>query len=438
MIQPIKSGRNEWRLSWVDLDDALPCSSKPDALESSVVEFFLPTVVLVSAGNGKPVDRPRLLEELDQHQIESYLGTLFDQHGQPEYLTIESSGDWDEKAWQRFSRDYRIEIHFTEHRKKTAGSKEELARNLAKSLQNERTYPPQTPKQIAAGLVATAQRTQSTGKRTALYRKALALDADCSRASVELADMEFQQANWSTALRHYEEIISFELARLGQSGSALWNEENNRPYLRARLGRSMVLWQYGRYSEAAIECELLLQLNPEDNQGARFFLPMLFLLADEVEKARVFFRHYEQTYPKDYQEPSFLFGWGLILSLADEEAAAKSRYKEGILKNIYISSLLLEQPIPSTDLWLPNDRADLTYAHEFMDSYAMLWERDAASLRLLREAYEEILPRIRQLVALRRTMLEFQDQRYDQNYREKWQKLLAEDEALIKLPAETA
>ncbi|MEO6053037.1 MAG: hypothetical protein ABIP97_03410 [Chthoniobacterales bacterium] len=432
MIQPIKSERNEWRISWVDLDDPLPCSEEA-RFEDTAARFFLPTVVLISAQNGKLIDRPRLLEELDQQQIESYLETLFEEYGQPTCLAVEFSGDWDEKAWQRFSRDYRIELHFTEHRKKSKASKEELARNLAESLRRDRKSVAQSPRQIAAGLTATAHRTRSSDKRTALFRKALELDPDCVRARVELGDIEFQQSNWSNALRDYDDVITRENQRLGRSGTCVWAEESSRAYLRSRLGRTMVLWQYGKYSEASLECEILLELNPIDNQGARFFLPLLYLLGDEMEKAQTFFSRYVEVYPRDYQEPSFLFGWGLALSLADEEAAAKLRYKEGILKNIYIPPLLLEQALPPAELWMPNDRADMTYAHEFMDSYSILWDRDAGALRALREAYEEIFPRVKQLIAHRQQMLEFQDQRYDPDYREKWQKFLATDEALMKM-----
>ncbi|MEO8204847.1 MAG: tetratricopeptide repeat protein [Chthoniobacterales bacterium] len=433
MIQPIKSERNEWRISWVDLEDPLPCSDEADF--ETTRRFFLPTVVLITGQNGKLVDRPRLLEELDQPQIETYLESLFDQHGQPTCLAVESSEDWEEKGWQRFSRDYRIELHFTEHRKKSTASKEELARNLADSLRRDRKSVAQTPKQIAEGLTATAHRTRSADKRTALFRKALELDPECVRARVELGDIEFQQSNWSNALRDYEDVIARETQRIGRSGSCSWSEESSRAYLRSRLGRVMVLWQYGKYDEAASECEILLELNPVDNQGARFFLPMLYLLSDEIEKAQAVYIRYGELYPGDYQEPSFLFGWGLVLSLADDESGAKARYKEGILKNMYIPPLLLEQPLPPNELWLPNDRADLTYAHEFMDSYAILWDRDAGALRSLREAYEEIFPRVKQLIAHRRHMLEFQDQRYDPDYREKWQKFLAADEALLKQEA---
>lgn len=434
MIQPIKAGKNEWRISWVDTENPLPCRREITDAVSEEGGFFLPTVVIVSTANGKLIDRPRLLEELDQIQVESFLESLFDQHGQPECLAIESSPNWEEKAWQRFSRDYKLDIHFTDHPRKSPESRRELARNLTDALMRDRKeMDALAPGKIAEGLIATAQRMRTPDKRMALFHKALEIDSHCTRARVELADGELQAGNWSNALRGYEEVIAHESRRRGKGDTCPWAEMENRPVLRARFGRVMVLWQYGKYVEAAGECEHLLELNSVDNQGVRFLLPMLYLLAHDSEKASAFFRHYIDAFPKDYQEPAFLFGWGLALSFQDEESGAKVRYKEGILKNFYVPRLLLEQPLPPSELWLPNDRADLTYAQEFMDSYAVLWDRDTGALRLLREAYEEILPRVGKLLAHRQQMLEFQDQRYDPAYREKWQKLLAEDEAMVKL-----
>ena len=126
-----------------------------------------------------------------------------------------------------------------------------------------------------------------------------------------------------------------------------------------------------------LQFEALLSLNPRDNQGVRFFIPLLHLLDENTEAAVAVFRAlYAQRYPDDYPEPSFLFGWALCLTLEGDESAARERYREAILRNIYIAPMLLEETEPPRGLWQPNDRAEPNYAAEFIDSYAVLWDRE--------------------------------------------------------------
>ena len=47
-----------------------------------------------------------------------------------------------------------------------------------------------------------------------------------------------------------------------------------------------------------------------------------------------------------------------------------------------------------------------------------------------REVWQEIQPRVRDLVRLREKMQDFQDQHYDPDFKTKWQALVAEEEKL--------
>jgi len=176
----------------------------------------------------------------------------------------------------------------------------------------------------------------------------------------------------------------------------------------------------------------LLALNPVDHQGARFLIPMLHLLAESPERAAAFFAGYQEKYPRDFAEPSFLFGWGLCLSLEGREAEARGKYIEGILKNIYLAPMLLELNEPPRNIWFPNDRAEPNYAAEFVESYAVLWDREPGALRLLREVYQSAIPLVEKIVRHREQMMDFQDQRYEPDYKDAWQELVRADEALTK------
>jgi hypothetical protein len=126
-----------------------------------------------------------------------------------------------------------------------------------------------------------------------------------------------------------------------------------------------------------------------------------------------------------------MFGWALSLTLEGRETEALAKYREAMLKNVYIAPMLLEDPEPPRGgQWFPNDRAEPAYAGEFIDSYAILWDREPAALRLLREAWQDAVPRVEKIVALREHMADFQDQRYEPDYKKLWQQFVEEDDRL--------
>ena len=61
-----------------------------------------------------------------------------------------------------------------------------------------------------------------------------------------------------------------------------------------------------------------------------------------------------------------------------------------------------------------------------------MWEREAQALRVLREAHEEASDALGELVERRTRMADYMNQHYDPEYRAKWNKLLDEDERLVK------
>ncbi len=420
MIQPLKTPKNNWFLYWVDLDEPLPAGD----------DWFLPTLVIVCDESGTPVAPPEVMEELDQARIENYLYKIFDKLGEPDRLSVSASDDWDGDSWQAFSADCKVDIRF---QKVDARSPDEL-RALTKTLvlrAGRAGAGPAHSRAVAAGLARMAVRMRSPSKKAALLRLALEKDADCSAARIEIADMEFQSGNWKSCLGAYEEVIKRDGPRWSKVRGAWWTDRETRPFLRAIYGKAMTEWHLARYASSARTLEMLLAMNPTDNQGARFLIPMLHLLDESPERAAAYFTKYQTTYPGDYSEPSFLFGWGLCCSLDGREQEARAKYIEGSLKNIYIAPMLLEQEEPSRAIWMPNDRAEPGYAAEFIESYAVLWDREPGALRLLREIHNELQPRIRKIVEHRKQMADFQDQRYERDYKAAWQALVAEDEKLM-------
>lgn len=415
MIQPLKSSRSSWSLFWIDLDE--PVQSGQD--------FILPTLLIVTDSRGVPVAPPEMLEELDQPRIESFLGQLIDQHGAPERLIVGESEEWDPEGWRIFAEDYRLTIQF----KRFHGGEGHDLKVLTKTItqgQSSAERPEGTD--IAAGLVNSALRVRSESKRIALLKKAIDSDAGCAPARIELADVEFRRGDWTAALRGYDEVIDREYPRWSGRGPKWWDVLETRPYLRAIYGRAMTLWHQQRYAGAAETLVDLLETNSRDHQGARFLIPMLHMLADDYEAANSAFLHYEGHYPNDYAEPSMLFGRALAHAVFGRETDSIEFYRRGILRNFYIAPMLLDLPVPpDQSIWQPNDRAEAGYAREFIESYAVLWDRNPSALRFLREAHHDMETRVADIIALRQQMFDFQDQRYEPNYKQLWQELLDRD-----------
>jgi len=420
MIQPLKSSKTNWFLYWVDLEEPLP--SKQD--------WFLPTIVIVCDESGTPVAAPEILEELDQARIENFLYKTFEQLGTPDRLSVAASEDWDAEAWQNFSADCKLDIRLQAFGRRTPEDLRALTKTLVMRVDRE-TQEPTHARDVARGLVRTALRVGSPAKKAALLKLAAARDPDCAAAGVELADLDFQAGRFKACLIAYEAVVEREFPKW-PARTAWWTDIETRPCLRALYGGAMTRWHLGQYSLAATMLEDLLALNPKDHQGARFLIPMLDLLAESPERAAAFFERYGKKYPGDFSEPSFLFGWALCLSLGGHEAEARDKYSEGILKNIFLAPMLLDLDEPPKKTWFPNDRAEPGYAEEFIESYAVLWDREPGALRLLREVYQEVIPRIEMIVRHREEMMDFQDQRFEPDYKTAWQELVRKDDALTK------
>lgn len=419
MIQALKTPRNTWQLHWLDLEEPVPAGA----------DWFLPTLVVICDRTGAPVAPPELMEELDQARIENLLYRILDKTPPPDQLLVPQHEEWEEEDWRAFSAESKINIRFIPATK--AVSEELQAVTSLLVLRNgrpEQATPP--PREVAAGLVRTAHRLRSPSKKLALLKLALEKNPDCSAARIELADMEFGIGNWKSCGDAYDEIIRRDEDLRTQPNTVWWKDHATRPYLRAIYGRAMTNWHLGRFTEACADLEDLLVCNPVDNQGARFFIPMLHLLAEAPDKAAKFFQRYEQDYASDFKEPSFIFGWALSCSLESREMEAREKYIEAILRNIYIAPMLLETTEPPKNLWFPNDRAEPAYAADFIQSYAVLWDREPGALRLLREVWQEMQPRIEKIIRQREIMLDLQDQRYDPDFKTKWQNLSGEEEQL--------
>jgi tetratricopeptide (TPR) repeat protein len=110
----------------------------------------------------------------------------------------------------------------------------------------------------------------------AYYKEALRLDPGHADAWVHLGNRRFEEDRVIEALALYERGQAAAEARtIGDPKHyphSFWGDVDSRPFMRALHGRGLCLWRLGRVEKARQVFARMLELNPNDNQGARFLL----------------------------------------------------------------------------------------------------------------------------------------------------------------------
>jgi tetratricopeptide (TPR) repeat protein len=413
MILPLRSTREVWAFDWFDLDVPIQFGSM----------FILPTCLyLVHRHTGMLLGH-EFVRELDQRRVELFLHRAFQEKGAPDELLVPDVDEWDESVWRSFSKEYQCRINLVDAESSELDPSEEDA--LESQLSNLIAGPAENllathgATFVAQGLVKAVKQTRSRDKQRALLAKALDLSENLPDALLELADLDFQEGNLDEAAEGF--------AKAAEVAGPSHVQGEPGCYLRAQHGRLIVAWQKGDLNDAISIGEELLFTDPTDHSGVRFLVPLLQLSLGQFEASNEYFAWYRQSYPGDLEDPGLMFGWGLTLFEFDEEVNAVERYKRGMLQNFYLAPMLLDLPEPSPELWQHHQRGDYGYAIEFVDSFGVIWERDAGATRFLRELYVSLLPQLDVLIDVRRQMAEVQDNRYEPNHRKIWDELVAEE-----------
>ena len=415
MIQPLRATREVWRFDWFDVEVPVQFGSM----------FILPTCLYVVHRNTRVLIGHEFVRELDQRRVELFMHRLFQERGTPDELLVQGFDDWDSGLWQGLSREYGCEVNLTELQESQAGGEENIRAQLGGLIASsaENVLASQGSSVVAHGLVRAVKQVRSPDKKRALLLKALELIENLPEALVELADLDLQEGRLEAA----EEGFS----RAAEAAAPYHIRDQPTCFVRAQHGRFLAAWQKGELANAITIGEELLFANPVDHPGIRFLLPLILLLSNQLEQANEFFAWYGQTYPNDLEDSGLNFGWALTHFELDEEQTAIAKYQSGMVRNLYLAPLLLDLPEPPPDIWQYNERGDTSYALEFVDSFGTLWEQNAAATRFLREVYVGMLPKLEQLIELRRRMAETQDNRYDPKHKESWEALVAEEQRLV-------
>jgi Tetratricopeptide repeat len=242
-----------------------------------------------------------------------------------------------------------------------------------------------TPLEQAQDLVYEAM--DARGRRQLrLIRRALELSPDCADAYVLLAERTSDPGDQQS---YYEQAVAAGERALGAAAFAnhdrsFWGDVTTRPYMRARFGLADTLAARGDLAAAVEHFQALLQLNPDDNQGARYRLLSVLLDANRDEEA--------ETLLGGHDEASALWSYaGVLVSLRkNDRRLARTRLRAALRANRHVPKYLTQQRelpdvLPDEYVWGSHEEAafcaaDLMYAWH-STPFATAWLRAEAKIR---------------------------------------------------------
>ncbi|HVR99901.1 MAG TPA: hypothetical protein VMW27_24970 [Thermoanaerobaculia bacterium] len=181
-------------------------------------------------------------------------------------------------------------------------------------------------------------------RRRLLARRALGLDPDCVDAYLILAEMEPDLEARRDLLTQGMAIAERVLGprTFEEEEGSFWRIPKTRPYMVSRLALAQTLRDLGEVEDAVGHMEAMLRLNPEDGQGVRYPLLVLFLEAERHEEAEALL----DRYPDDVS-PSWLFSRALLAFREEGDSpAARDLLRTALESHRDIAKYLLDPGLP--------------------------------------------------------------------------------------------
>lgn len=209
---------------------------------------------------------------------------------------------------------------------------------------------PSTPLEEAQDLIYEAFESGNSKKRIQLAKKALKTSPECADAYVLLAEEQAKDLGevkelYKKGVEAGERAVKQTLGEdaLEEEAGYFWGILETRPYMRARQGLALCLWELGERREAIEHYTQMLSLNPGDNQGIRYLLAPALLEEGHEQALKELFETYEDDAGATWVYTRALWKFG------SEGATerAKAALEEAVETNPYVPEYLLgERGIP--------------------------------------------------------------------------------------------
>ena len=242
---------------------------------------------------------------------------------------------------------------------------------------------PETPLEMAQDLIYKAHETASRKGRIKLAQKALEISPDCVDAYVILAEEA------ESLLKRLEILEQGKAAGERAIGAEqykswtgnFWLATETRPYMRACEGIGEIAWALGRLDHAIEVYQLMLRLNPSDNQGVRYQLANCLLEVGDTESAQQLLKQFDDDAAANWAYSRALM---LFLKRGDGPIAAKA-LDAAINTNVFVPDLLLRHKRLPRELPPYIGFGDESEAVAYVAYAARAWENANGALAWLRQ-----------------------------------------------------
>ena len=228
--------------------------------------------------------------------------------------------------------------------------------------------------------------------KTGSARKEMALNAlevseNCADAYVILAELE---KNPQTRIDLYRKASAAARKTLGEeifteSRGNFWMMVETRPYMRAQQGLAFSLWDSGNIDEAKGIYEDMLDLNPDDNQGVRYSLLLIYMMEGDADKAEKLLETYdEDSADWDYNRSLLLFRKSGVTM------ESKTVLRKAFASNVYVPAMLIGViDLPGRSEYITPGQPD--EAGSYVRSCGALWLDNDEALKWMIEEFEQYI-----------------------------------------------
>jgi len=255
----------------------------------------------------------------------------------------------------------------------------------------------------------------------------------------------------------------YEVYKCEQCKESMWKVTETRPLMRALEGLGWAYYKQGKLKDAFKNFDMMLKLNPSDNQGARYMIGIILLQVGMIAEAIKF---YKKFWKSDI-DPSVKFNFALALFLKGKIKKSATALRLGFFSNIYVAPMLigacsipepkieckggklyvrktdmdeavkklidvieeikrkeskLKTPVSSfypepIDMWYFADVEELQYADWYLSTCGNLWNRYQEALEFLKKIWyhKQVIEELNSFIELRRRL---KDARNDQERKE--------------------
>lgn len=149
-------------------------------------------------------------------------------------------------------------------------------------------------KEKGQALLHKAMEATSSKRRVQLAEMALEVYPDNADAYLVLAEESENEQEARELLKAGIAAGARELGELffKENKGHFWGLHETRPYIRICKGYAESCWFGGNAEEAAQTLEHILELNPDDNTGARYLLAAAYLYSSQLDKAEKLLKEY--------------------------------------------------------------------------------------------------------------------------------------------------